>query len=92
MVTAQQIRIVDEHIGTDVVPREPEPLTFESTKQKILSLCNLVATHYPSSRVIVIIQRPSDPEAIEIEEAMPLPGLKKDDELDAPAVGEYLRS
>ena len=80
MVTAQQTR-VNNHNSTGGYQKQ-DPMTSEFKARKILRLCDMVATHYPKSRVIVIIQRPAYPKDTEAEETMPSACFKKDDELD----------
>jgi two-component system response regulator DegU len=79
LVIAQQIG-VNNDTSINGMLKKAEPLTSELTTQRILRLCNTVATHYPQNRVIVIIQGPT--EDTEIEKIMPSAGLKKVDELD----------
>ena len=66
MVTTQQIRV--NNISPDSLPQKQDPLISEFTAQRILRLCNVFAMQHPKSRVIVIIQGPAYPEAIEVEE------------------------
>jgi DNA-binding NarL/FixJ family response regulator len=79
VVIAQQIG-VNNDTSINEMFKKTELLNSEFTTQRILRLCNMVATHYPKNRVIVIIQGPK--EDIEVEKTMPSAGLKKDDELD----------
>lgn len=81
MVTAQQIQ-VNNLIPPDILPQKQDPLPSEFTAQRILRLCDMFATQHPKSRVIVIIQGPTYPEDIEVEENTPGAYSKEDDELD----------
>ncbi|MBN1863131.1 MAG: hypothetical protein JW790_05755, partial [Dehalococcoidales bacterium] len=57
MVTVREIR-VDSQVANEEAPRKQPPLAFKFAVQRILGLCDTIASHYPRGRVIVIIQSP----------------------------------
>lgn len=81
MVTVQQIRVSDDE-PIEGVSREQSPLAFKFAVQRILGLCNTIATHYPKGRVIVIIQSPDCREDNGGGKAKSSAYLAKNDELD----------
>lgn len=80
MITERQLRM-DNH-NTIGVPPKQTPLIHQSVVQEIFRLCNMLATHYPKGRVMVIIQHPDCPENIEAEPADSSAFFKKSDRLD----------
>jgi DNA-binding NarL/FixJ family response regulator len=81
VVTVQQIRANNREPIEDVPQKQP-PLDFKFAVQRILGLCNAIATHYPKSRVTVIIQSPDYREDTGAEKAASRAYLGKNDELD----------